>query len=95
MSRNLFSGFLVLMLATALILSFAQPAGAAPLSASWEVTTASDSGAGSLRQAIVSASGGDTITFNGDYTIRLASSLTINESLTIDGSGHVAHSRGC
>ena len=53
------------------------------------VTNDSDSGSGSLRAAISSASSGDTITFasslSGD-TIILASTLTIDRNLTIDGS---------
>ncbi|MBN1218620.1 MAG: hypothetical protein JXM69_06820 [Anaerolineae bacterium] len=52
------------------------------------VTNASDSDPGSLRQAIADASDGDTITFNGDYTIYLNSTLVIDKRLTIDGSGH-------
>jgi CSLREA domain-containing protein len=52
------------------------------------VTNASDSGSGSLREAIANAAEGDTITFAGNYTIRLASELTISGDLTIDGSGH-------
>jgi len=42
-----------------------------------------------LRDAIAKAASTDTINFAGDYTINLASSqLTINKSLTIDGTGH-------
>ena len=52
------------------------------------VTNANDSGTGSLRQAIADGLSGDTITFAGDFTIHLASQLTISEALTIDGSGH-------
>lgn len=50
-----------------------------------------DSGPGSLRQAIAdaSSSGGDTITFDGNYTILLTSgTLIIDKNLTIDGTGH-------
>jgi LPXTG-site transpeptidase (sortase) family protein len=53
------------------------------------VANDNDSGSGSLRDAISSASSGDTITFasslSGD-TITLASTLTIDKNLTIDGS---------
>ncbi|MGZ0080261.1 DUF4347 domain-containing protein [Methylomonas sp. YC3] len=50
------------------------------------VTNNNDSGAGSLRAAIVSASSGDTITFNAGMTITLTSGqLAIAKSLTIDG----------
>ena len=52
------------------------------------VTNANDSGAGSLRQAIADAASGDIITFDGDYTIPLASPLLLDKDLTIDGSGH-------
>ncbi|WP_026600982.1 autotransporter-associated beta strand repeat-containing protein [Methylomonas sp. 11b] len=45
-----------------------------------------DSGAGSLRAAIGSASSGDTITFNAGMTITLSSGqLSIGQNLTIDG----------
>ena len=66
------------------------------LFASFEVTTAADSGAGSLRQAIVDANaapGVDDITFNIDpaspglKTINLTSALpTITDVVTIDGT---------
>jgi hypothetical protein len=53
------------------------------------VTTDADSGAGSLRAAIAAASNGDTITFNNDYTITLASELKIiNKTVMITGAGH-------
>jgi len=51
------------------------------------VTTDADSGAGSLREKIADTAC-DTITFDGDYTIVLASPLTIDRNLTIDGVGH-------
>ncbi|MCE1252203.1 MAG: hypothetical protein LWX83_01505 [Anaerolineae bacterium] len=49
------------------------------------VTNNADSGAGSLRQAILDAAPGDTITFSGDFTIYLDSPLLINKNLNIDG----------
>ena len=50
------------------------------------VTTNADSGAGSLRNAISSATSGDTITFNAGMTVTLSSGqLTLNKNLTIDG----------
>ncbi|MBI4771110.1 MAG: Ig-like domain repeat protein, partial [Chloroflexi bacterium] len=52
------------------------------------VASASDSGPGSLRQAIANVCADGTITFNSDYTIHLASQLTISKNLTIDGAGH-------
>ncbi len=52
------------------------------------VTNANDSGAGSLRQALSDVCVGGTVTFAGDYTIRLASQLTIGKNLTVNGAGH-------
>jgi hypothetical protein len=49
---------------------------------------ANDSGPGSLRQAIADICPSGTINFDGDYTITLASTLTIDKDLTIDGAGH-------
>ncbi|BDV44551.1 fibronectin type III [Geotalea uraniireducens] len=54
------------------------------------VTTTNDSGAGSLRQAILDANPGDAVTFAGGLngqTITLVSSLTIDKDLTISGPG--------
>ncbi|MCA9080419.1 MAG: DUF4347 domain-containing protein, partial [Planctomycetaceae bacterium] len=57
------------------------------------VTNTNDSGAGSLRQAIINAnslSGTDTISFAGlgagTHTITLASSVTVTDTIVIDGS---------
>jgi hypothetical protein len=49
------------------------------------VTSTADSGAGSLRSAIASASSGETINFNLTYpaTITLSSTLVISTNLTI------------
>ncbi len=52
------------------------------------VTNANDSGAGSLRQAMADLCAGGTITFDNDYTILLASALTIDKNMTISGAGH-------
>lgn len=53
------------------------------------VTNISDSGSGSLRDAIAGAASGDTINFNLPYpsTITLASTLTIGKNLNISGPG--------
>lgn len=55
------------------------------------VTTTADGGAGSLRQAILDACDGSTISFSSlfatNQTITLASTLGINKSLTIGGPG--------
>ena len=61
------------------------------LAASFTVTNTADSGAGSLRQAILDANvspGADTITFTVSGTITLGSALpAITDDLTIDGTG--------
>src|SRR6266446_3031124 len=52
------------------------------------VTSTADSGAGSLRDALASASDGDTIDFSVTGTITLTSGqLVVNNSLTISGPG--------
>jgi predicted outer membrane repeat protein len=53
------------------------------------VTNGNDSGAGSLRQAILDASDTDTIIFDGSYTIPLASEIKLNKSLVIDALNNV------
>lgn len=53
------------------------------------VTNTNDSGTGSLRQTIIDATNGDTITFDNSLsgqTIRLQSTLTIDKNITIDAS---------
>jgi predicted outer membrane repeat protein len=75
-------------LLTLLALTFGAAGITPAYAATITVTNANDSGAGSLRQAIADAAAGDTITFAGDYTILLASQLTIDKNLTIDGVGH-------
>ena len=70
-----------------LTLAAAAPSGA--LADTCTVTTNADSGEGSLRSCIESASSGDTVVFDGDYTIALTTGqLTIDEELTIDGEKH-------
>src|SRR5206468_7595987 len=52
------------------------------------VTNTNDSGPGSLRQALVDANDGDTITFAVTGTIGLTSGeLLVNKSITISGPG--------
>jgi len=55
----------------------------------WTVTNTSDSGAGSLREAITSASSGDVIQFDLPYpaTITVVTPLTFGPSVTITGPG--------
>jgi hypothetical protein len=52
------------------------------------VTTDADSGVGSLREKIVDPVC-EAISFDGDYTIVLASQLIIDRNVTIDGLGHI------
>jgi predicted outer membrane repeat protein len=52
------------------------------------VTSDSDSGPGSLRQAIADICPGGTIAFDADRTITLASELLIDHDMTIDGQTH-------
>lgn len=59
------------------------------------VTNNADSGAGTLRQAILDANAGDTIRFSGDMTISHASDLpSIDFALTIDGEDNNITLRG-
>ncbi len=51
------------------------------------VTNNNDSGPGSLRQALNDLGSGEEITFDADYTITLASRITIDKSLTMTGRG--------
>ena len=63
----------------------ATPAHAATLT----VTSTNDSGAGSLRDTLASATPGDTINFDSSLagkTIHLASIITLSQNVTIDGS---------
>jgi len=49
------------------------------------VSNNSDSGVGSLRQALSDAVSGDIVTFNGGMTVNLNSQLIITKNLTVDG----------
>jgi pectate lyase len=53
----------------------------------FHVTTAADSGPGSLREALAQP-GPLWIVFDGDYTIALRSGLPVTSDKTIDGRGH-------
>lgn len=76
------------MRSTCSLLCAVMPTG--PLLASTvTVTSPADSGAGTFRTAVVAANSGDTIAFNlgSNATITLASTITIDKNLTIDGAG--------
>jgi hypothetical protein len=63
--------------------------GAAASAATLVVTSTADTGAGSLRETVVSANPGDTITFDlpTPSSINLLSLLTIDKNLTLQGPG--------
>ncbi|MDR1645908.1 MAG: hypothetical protein LBS05_08845, partial [Tannerellaceae bacterium] len=74
-------GILCLCLATS---------GTALAQSTGTVTNTNNTGDGSLRQAINNVANGGTITFDASLagqTITLASTLTINTSVTIEGNG--------
>jgi len=53
-----------------------------------QVTSSADSGAGTLRQALLNLCVDGTVTFASDLTILLSTPLAINNPLTIDGAPH-------
>ena len=59
--------------------------------ADWTVTNNSNADQGSLKSLIALAVFGDTINFNGDYTITLDSALTLNNCTVL---GCVSNSGG-
>ena len=58
------------------------------------MTNNSDEGAGSLRQAVADAEAGEIITFSDSFTITLASPITIDKDIVIDGGNSVTISGG-
>lgn len=77
---------LITALAMACLLAFSASASAATRT----VTSAVDSGAGSLRAEIAAAGSGDTIAFDSslnDQTITLSSAIVIDKTLIIEGPG--------
>lgn len=81
-------GTLALIIGAAIVCLFGFSASA--LAATDIVTSANDSGTGSLRQVIEDANGGDQIVFDAslnDQTINLASAIVIDKSLTLEGLG--------
>lgn len=84
-----FSSLLTIIAFFSALAFISHPAQAAPAcSDAITVTNSNDSGAGSLRQAILDICSGGTITFNANQTIVLDSWLTIVKPLTIDASGY-------
>ena len=87
--------FLSTSLLLAVVTILVGSAAPAALAASFEVTNLNDSGAGSLRQAILAANeslGADTITFSTSGTIALGSTLppiSDRAGLTIDGGSAI------
>src|ERR1700733_11482103 len=76
---------LLRVIAAGMILLFA----ASAFASTDTVTTLTDSGTGSLRAALAAANSGDTIVFSNGLTgtITLASTMTINNNVTIQGPG--------
>jgi uncharacterized repeat protein (TIGR01451 family) len=60
----------------------------------FNVTSAADSGDGTLRQALAAACENATISFASDMTITLASTLPVTRTVTVDGSGHAVSLSG-
>ena len=58
------------------------------------VVNVNNDGTGSLRQAIADAATGDTIEFSQAMTITLASHITIDKDIVIDGGNNVTISGG-
>ena len=54
----------------------------------YQVTSAADSGPGTLREAIESANGPRWIVFAGNMTIDLVTSIRMRPQITVDGRGH-------
>jgi hypothetical protein len=79
---KIFGRGLVTVAAFAAVVAALAPTASA---ATIQVTNTNDSGPGSLRQAITSATGGDTTAIPGGI-YKLSSVLTVNKSLTFSGA---------
>lgn len=87
-TRLALAAFFLLMITIAVMVLPARAAPRSPVT----VTNTNDSGAGSLRNAIATASPGDTIVFSLTLpaTITLSSQLQITQNLTINGPGAIS-----
>jgi hypothetical protein len=81
-----FSILIAALLALTPVFGAAQPARAEAISCL--VTSNLDDGSEGTLRAWLADSSCTTITFDGDYTITLASTLTIDRNVTIDGAGY-------
>ena len=91
-TSSLFSSrfLIVVFLALALAMSAVWALGGTSVqgAATLNVTSTADGGAGSLRQAILDAASGDTVSVPaGTYTLTQGTDLLIDKSLTITGAG--------
>lgn len=68
--------------------------GTGPVDTSTKVTTLSDSGAGSLRQAIAEAKAGDTLKFTTSGNVTLDSPIITDKNLTIEAEGVILDAAG-
>tara|TARA_B100001057_G_scaffold247139_1_gene247535 strand:+ start:1552 stop:1911 length:360 start_codon:yes stop_codon:yes gene_type:complete len=59
-----------------------------------QVTSNGDDGEGSLRQVVSDSEEGDAITFSDSFTITLASPITLDKNIEIDGGDKVTISGG-
>ncbi|ARA83917.1 Ig-like domain-containing protein [Pseudomonas ficuserectae] len=53
--------------------------------ATFTVTSTSNTGAGSLREALTNAQNGDIVTFSSGMTVALQSQLVVSKNITVDG----------
>jgi len=87
--KTLFIKSTVIILTVFALLASALDVVTPVYAATLTVTNTNDSGAGSLRQAIVDAAASDTINFDASLagtTIHLASTITLSQNVTIDGA---------